>query len=487
MLPNVLILLALIFCACGQNPAIRVVVTDKGLQYGRHAVAGWIQDKLELVTLPDMSGEMRVGFLARIGYTLTGITIRKCDFPEPSVEFYPGFSGLKTSVAGLDVALAGGWEAHCGFVHGGGSFDMASFGVGLVSVVKLGRDSGGHLSLTGVNCNAQVDHVDVRFYGDRSWLFRLFEERFKDRIRSQMEATICPAVEELIANLENRLEDMKVSFQVNEDLTLDLPLIGLPEVDASSLHLGLKGEFYSIQSPEEPPFEARPFAVAQQPGYMLSVGLSDFTVNSASFSYFAAGLLQAFINDSMIPPGSPVRLNTTSMAPFIPQLPEMFPDLPMALQIYARDVPVFFFRSGAVTLSSPCAAKAFVIRPDATLAPLFQLHVDSNFSGEVWVADGRLKGSVSMDNFTLSLATTEIGPFKTDALENVTQTLMETSVLPQLNGKLATGFPLPRTVHAQLVNPFVKVEEGFVAFCSDAELLKTQFEIEHNLGSIYST
>ncbi|XP_061622515.1 bactericidal permeability-increasing protein isoform X2 [Phyllopteryx taeniolatus] len=475
MLPNVLILLALIFCACGQNPAIRVVVTDKGLQYGSHEAAGWIQDKLEVVTLPDISGEVRLGFLARIGYTLTGITIRKCDFPEPSVEFYPGFSGLKTSVAGLNVALAGGWEAHCGFVHGGGSFDMASFGVGLVSIVKLGRDSGGHLSFTSVNCNAQVDRVDVRFYGDRSWLLRLFEERFKCRIRRQIEATICPAVEELIANLENRLEDMKVSFQVNEDLTLDLPLIGLPAVDASSLHLGLKGEFYSITSPEEPPFEAQPFAVPQQPGYMLSVGLSDFTVNSASFSYFAADLLQAFVNDSMIPPGSPVRLNTTSMAPFIPQLPEMFPDLPMALQIYARDVPVFFFRSGAVTLSSPCAAKAFAIGPDATLIPLFQLHVDSNFSGKVWVADGRLEGSVSMDNFTLSLAATEIGPFQTDALENVAQILMETAVLPQLNGKLATGFPLPRSVHAQLVNPRVTVEEGFVAFCSDAELLKTQF------------
>lgn len=33
---------------------------------------------------------------------------------------------------------------------------------------------------------------------------------------------------------------VEVNFQVNQDLTLDLPLIGPPVVSASSLQLGLK-------------------------------------------------------------------------------------------------------------------------------------------------------------------------------------------------------------------------------------------------------
>ncbi|XP_037101874.1 bactericidal permeability-increasing protein [Syngnathus acus] len=470
MFARVFIVLIVIYCACGKNPAIRVIVSNKGLQYAGHAAAGWIQDKLEQVTLPNITGEIR--WFAHIGYTLTGITIRKCDFPEPSFEFYQGLSALKMSIKGLNVALTGDWEAHWAFIKGGGSFDMALFGVDLVSIVQLGRDAGGHLSLTSVNCSAKIDDIDIYFYGNRSWLIRRFEHQFKKSIRDQIEALSCRAVDDLIANLECHLKDMKVYFQVNQELILDLPLVGLPIVTASSLHLGLKGEFYSVKVPKEPPFVALPFDIPEQPAYMLSVGLSEFTVNSASFSYFSDDLLQVFIKDSMIPPSSPVRLNTTSMGQFIPQLPKMFPDLLMTLQIYARNTPIFSFRSGAVALTSSGAVKAFAIQPNATLTPLFKLHVDSDFSGKAWVADGRLKGLVTMDNLTLTLAETEIGTFKTVALQELAQKIIEAAVLPPLNAELARGFALPRTKYAQLVKSVLTVEKGFVAFRSDAQLLE---------------
>lgn len=59
------------------------------------------------------------------------------------------------------------------------------------------------------------------------------------------------------------------------------------------------------------------------------------------------------------------------------QLPKMFPDLLMALRVYATYFPVFSFRSGAVVLSSSGAVKAFAIQRNATLTPLFNLHVVS--------------------------------------------------------------------------------------------------------------
>lgn len=62
----------------------------------------------------------------------------------------------------------------------------------------------------------------------------------------------------------------------------------------------LKGEFYNIKAPVEPPFEAQPFTMPDKPSYMLSVGMSDFTLNSASYAYFSAKLLQLLINDSMV-------------------------------------------------------------------------------------------------------------------------------------------------------------------------------------------
>ena len=71
-------------------------------------------------------------------------------------------------------------------------------------------------------------------------------------------------------------------------------------VTSCCIIIGLKGEFYDIKTHSEPPFVAQPFTLPMQPGYMLSLGLSEFTLNSASFGYYTAGLFQAVINDSMV-------------------------------------------------------------------------------------------------------------------------------------------------------------------------------------------
>ncbi|XP_065817018.1 bactericidal permeability-increasing protein [Labrus bergylta] len=472
MLPSMTVLLTLVSLTCGENPAIQVILKNKGLQYGKEVGAGWIQEKLELITLPDISGVIKLGFLGKVYYTLTGITITKCDFPEPTVEFYQDATGFKTSSLGLSVAMTGGWRTRFGIIRDHGSFNMAIFSMDVTSIVNLGKDPDGRLSVTSISCDARVGEVDIRFHGGASWIIQPFVDHFKGRIKSDIEGKICPTVEESILNVESHLQAMNVSFDVNQDLTIDLPLTGLPVIDASSLNLGLKGEFYSIKSPAEPPFEAQAFTIPEQQGYMLSMGLSEFTLNSASYGYFSAGLLKALINDSMIPPSSPVRLNTSSIGQFIPQLPKMFPDLLMSLQVYAREIPLFSFLPGAVKLGFQGAVKAFAIQANKTQTPLFKLNVDTQLSGKVWIASGKLKGSLKMDNFTLTLAASEVGPFKTDALEKYGR-IGSMLALAKLNEILGKGVEIPRMRQAQLVNTVLQMEEGFIAIFSDAQVLLT--------------
>ncbi|KAI3357279.1 hypothetical protein L3Q82_015723 [Scortum barcoo] len=469
MLPPVIVVFVLISLARGENPAIQVTLTDKGLQYGTHVGAGWIQDKLENITFPDISGEFPIGIFGSVGYTLTDMTITKCDFPEPSVEFYQNSTGFKTSISGLSVALTGSWRTHYGAIHDGGSFNMAIFSVDVTSVVELGKNPDGHLSVTSVSCNAQVGDVDIQFYGGVSWIFKPFVHHFKDRIRGKIQDKICPNVEESIVNLEDHLQAMNVSFDVDPYLTLDLPLTDIPVVDDSSLNLGLKGEFYSIQTHAEPPFKAQSFSMPAQPGYMLSLGLSEFSLNSASYACFSSGLFEALINDSMVPPSSPVRLNTSSMGPYIPQLPKMFPGLLMTLQVYANEAPLLSFQAGAIKTGFPTTVKAFAMQSNGTHIPLFKLSVDSEFSGKVWIDGGRLKGSMALNNFTLTLDVSEVGTFKTDALERIAK-MGVTLAIQKLNRKLSDGVVLPRMKQAQLVNTVLEMDKGFIAIFSDVEL-----------------
>ena len=42
---------------------------------------------------------------------------------------------------------------------------MAIFGLDVTSVVELGKDPDGYLSVTSVSCDAQVGEVDIQFEG----------------------------------------------------------------------------------------------------------------------------------------------------------------------------------------------------------------------------------------------------------------------------------------------------------------------------------
>lgn len=457
----------MISCTTGENPAFQVTLNNKGLQYVKHVGAGWIQDRLDLITLPDISSEV-----LGIHYTLSGIKIKKCDFPEPSVAFYQNATGLKSSVTGLSVAVNGSWATRFGIIHDSGMFDLAVFNVDVTSVVKLGKDPNGRLSVTYVSCDARVGAVQMHFYGGASWIFKPFLKYFKPHVLAAIQSHICPNVEEFTVKVESHLQALNVSFFVDPFTGLNLSLTDSPVTDSTSLNLPLKGEFYSIRTHKEPPFVARPFTLPKQTNYMLSMGLSDFTVNSASYAYYSDGQFTAFIDDHMIPPACPVRLNTSSMGPYIPQLPQRFPNLLMRLQVYARDLPLFSFQPGVVKLTIPLAIKAFAIEPNTTLTPLFKLHVVANVSGKMWICDGRLKGSVMMDDFTLTLAGSEIGSFKTAPLEKLLKNGL-TMALPKINKVLGQGVVLPRMKNAQLVKSDLMMEQGFIVVASDFVILET--------------
>lgn len=61
-----------------------------------------------------------------------------------------------------------------------------------------------------------------------------------------------------------------------------------------------QGEFYSAVSPSEPPFSPHYFKLPWQADYMLSVGMSDFCVNSATYAYLKSGVLSINITDGMV-------------------------------------------------------------------------------------------------------------------------------------------------------------------------------------------
>ncbi|MBN3325177.1 BPI protein, partial [Atractosteus spatula] len=454
--------------AFGANPGVKAMLTSKGLEYGKHVGANLLQEKLGALSIPAVQGDISISPFGSVHFSLDSMQVSKFNLPEPTVEFSEG-SGIKTGLAGMNIAVHGNWHTSYQFIKDGGTFDLAVYGVGISLLLSLGSDEAGHLSVSSSMCDSTVGSTDVSFHGGASFIFSLFIGEIRRVIQQKIETSICPMITQSVDGLERHLQEMNVSFQIDPYVLIEIPLLSAPLVGNSDMELDLKGEFYSTRGHPEPPFPAGAFSLAAQEGRMLALGLSEFFFNSAAFAYMAAGLLQVNLTDSMLPKTSPVHLNTSSFGAFVPQLPKMFPNMLMTVQAFASKPPVVSLQPDNVTMGLSGAAKVFAILPNSSLAPLFTLESEASLDAKVFISDMKLTGSLALRSLTLTLAASEVGEFQTTPLENLLKMGVQTVVLPKVNEKLKAGFPIPPIYNISCVDPVLKVNQGFVTIATDAQ------------------
>ncbi|XDV31247.1 hypothetical protein PO909_033980, partial [Leuciscus waleckii] len=348
-----------------------------------------------------------------------------------------------------------------------GSFDLAVYNIHIYTLLQLADDAG-RLSITTVQCSANVGDVNIHFHGGASIFFKPFVSGFSEKISDTIHEKICPAIQKAIIGLETTLQEIPVNIPVDQYISLSIPLTSSPAVTEQSFELDIKGEFYSRSSPSEPPFSASVFEVPYAENYMLSVAASEFLVNSAAYAFLSSGALQINITDGMIPKSFPIHLNTSQFGAFVPQLRTLYPNMEMQVLLYASETPLFSFSSGVIDIHVPAAAKFSAVKPDCTLVPLFRLDVDGSFSASARI-DQNLTGAFQMKNLTLTLGSSEIGDFKTDTLEQMAVMAVKMFVLPKINAALKAGFPLPTLKGFRLINSQLLIKNGFVAIFTDVQ------------------
>ncbi|XP_035239219.1 bactericidal permeability-increasing protein [Anguilla anguilla] len=468
MCRSLLLLLSLAACAMATNPAIKAVLTDKGLKFGTKVGTEWLQAQILKAQIPDMSGDVSLSILGSVHYTLSRMGVARLNMPLPSVVFSEG-TGVQVDLTGFNMAVKGQWNTHYLFIRDGGTFRLGMFNVGVSLQLQVGSDENGHLSVSSVQCRSSIGAMDILFHGGASWVLQQFVTQFKHQIQSQVQEKICPTFERGIQGLESHLAAMNVSIPLYRVLLLDMPLTNSPAIQASDLSLDFKGEFYSAQCPKEPPFVSKKFQLPPQERFMLTLGVSEFCLNSAAFAYMSTGLLQINITDKMIPPHFPIHLNTSSFGQFVPQLPKLYPNMLMLFHVYASSTPLVSFLPDNATLLLSASAKAYAIKPNSSaLIPLFRLDLSANIGGKFFVEDMMLKGSLMLNNFTLTLGASEVGTFSTLPLQKVLNVGITTMALPLLNAKLKHGLPIPAIKNVNLSNAVLKVNKGFVAVATDA-------------------
>ncbi|XP_058848141.1 bactericidal permeability-increasing protein-like [Acipenser ruthenus] len=278
-----------------------------------------------------------------------------------------------------------------------GSFDLSVSGLTISAGIGVSRDETGCPTVSSASCSTSIGGVRIKFHGGASWLYNMFSKFIEKALRKA---------------------------------------------------LSDKGEFYNIGQHHEPPFTAPPFSLPEQASSMLYIGVSEFTLNSAGFVYYSAGVLNTNVTDDMIPKSSPLRLNTQTFGVFIPQIAQSYPNMSVKLIVQATQQPHATMQPSNVTVEVMGSIAAYVIKPDSTLAPLFVLGMKASTSANLLISGKKLVGSIQ-------------------SLQTVLQLALKSAVLPKVNELLKEGFPLPTIDKMNLVNAQIQILKDYVLIGTD--------------------
>ncbi|KFO53212.1 Bactericidal permeability-increasing protein, partial [Corvus brachyrhynchos] len=449
------------------NPGFVVRITQAGLDYAHQHGITILEKELAQLKLPDMSGDSRVGRVGKVRYELSRLRLR--DFHLPYSRITPISNvGLQVSISNAFAELDGDWRVKFLFVRDHGSFDLKAENVYIKISLRLGSDAAGKPTVSTSECSARISKVRVLFSGRLGWLYNLFHGAIESRFRKILEDKICDIVDKSVRNeLQKFVQTLPVTARIDAKTGIDYSLVAAPRATAQFLDAGLKGEFYSLAHRSTVPFSPLPLAFPSDHDRMVYFGASSYFFNTAGIAYHEAGALVFEITEDMIPKDSRFSLDTSLFSVFIPQLEEMYPNMPVKFRLSTPTAPFLTIGPGGISLNPIVDAQAYAILPNSSLAPLFLLSLVRNVSAVINVRSDRIVGSLDVGRIRLSLKDSAVGTFEVRTIQSLMNILTSKILLPRLNARLDEGFPLPLLDRIQLSNILVRFYQNFLLLGAD--------------------
>ncbi|XP_005524980.1 PREDICTED: bactericidal permeability-increasing protein-like [Pseudopodoces humilis] len=444
------------------NPGFVVRITQAGLDYAKQEGIAMMKKELAQLKLPDIS--VKYG---NKHYEISRLRLRDFRLPESQITPISNV-GLQVSISNAFAELSGDWWVKFLFVRGHGSFNLKVENVYIKIILRLGSDTTGKPTISTSDCSARISKIRVHFSGRLGWLYNLFHSVIESKMRKILESKVCDNVDQYVQNqVQKHIQTLPVTARIDAKIGLDYALVAPPRATAQSLDLYLKGEFYSLAHRSTVPFSPPPLVFPPDHDRMVYFGASSYFFNTACIAYHKAGALVFEITEAMIPKDVGFKLDTSVFSAFIPQLEEMYPDMPMKFRLSAPTAPFLTIGPGGISFQPVVDAQAYAILPNSSLAPLFLLSLTGNVSAVVNVRSGRIVGSLDVGRIRLSLKDSTVGTFQVQLLQTVMNNLISSTLIPHLNARLDEGFPLPLLDRIQLSNTLVKFYQNFLLLGAD--------------------
>jgi len=192
-----------------------------------------------------------------------------------------------------------------------------------------------------------------------------------------------------------------------------------------------------VDLPENPPYDR-----------MAQAFFHQISITSLSRALYASKILEATVNAEDVPPESPLKLDTKSLATYIPELNAKWPDKNLQVVVDVAAPPTIFINTTGIYLDVQSNfLMNVVLDGKPTKAFLAKLGIRGN--GMLKVADvnqGKsfnLTGEIKKVDFTFTLVESFMGNVNLVTMERFLNIIIGRGMVPSANRQLKEGFPIP--------------------------------------------
>ncbi|KAM5135840.1 phospholipid transfer protein [Mantella aurantiaca] len=289
-----------------QNPGCRIRITSKGLQFVKQEGLKFVEQELENITIPDLSGTE-----GRFSYSINNVRVTHLQLSQSDLLFKP-HKQLVLDISNASISLNFQRKLLYWLFYDVGMINASAEGVHIKTELDLSRDVKGRLQISNVSCDATINRMQAGFSGTLKRVYEFLATFITTGMRFLLNQQICPALRHAgMVLLNSLLKTIPVKNAVDDYIGIDYSLLSDPLVSEDSLDMDFRGMFYSLAADNDTIPNTSPALHIKQKERMVYIALSEYFFDSAMYAYYRSGVLSLEIANEQVPKDLEVLLRTS--------------------------------------------------------------------------------------------------------------------------------------------------------------------------------
>uniref|UniRef100_H3BHE9 Phospholipid transfer protein n=1 Tax=Latimeria chalumnae TaxID=7897 RepID=H3BHE9_LATCH len=461
--------------AAATSPACKIRVTSRGLDLVRDEGLKFLEQELENITIPDLSGK-EGGF----HYTVKEVKITDLYLPAPDLWFQPQKS-LGFHIENASITLNFQRKILYWFFRDVGSINASAEGVNMKTTLEMSKDAFGRLKISNVTCNASISKMHAKFSGTLGRVYDFIATFITTGMRFLLNRQICPALNHAsLVLLNSFLDTVPVRSEVDNYVGIDYSLLSDPVVSANSLDMDFKGMFYDLSNENHTLTNYAVTPVIKQNERMVYVAFSEYFFDSALYSYYKAGAYQMEISDEKMPKDLEVFLRTTYLGTIMLLMKDPSAvDAPMKLEIQVSTPPRCTIKPSGTTVSVNAILKVILAPEGRPPIQLSSMTMETKMNGRISLNGKKLLITLSLKRFKIYSNQSALESLALIPLQSPLKTLLQIAVMPIINviERTKKGVQIPLPEGMDFVKDDIENHAGFIIVAADLHFSKGLGEI----------